>query len=86
MLGRKCNCILQNQNNCINFAMTLRREALLEPESGRSLHSEKRLLRLILGYQKCGNFSTIVRNEVTVDVSGMVACSWMDYIVSVCPF
>lgn len=33
---------------------------------------KKRLLRLILGYQKCGNFLTIVKNEVTVDVSGMV--------------
>ena len=29
-------------------------------------------LRLIHGYQKCGNFSTIVRNEVTVDVSGII--------------
>lgn len=29
-------------------------------------------LRLILGYQKCGSFSTIVKSEATVDVSGMI--------------
>ena len=50
--------------------VTLRRGRFYRRAVGGHYINESVDLRLILGYQKCGNFSTIVKNEVTVDVFG----------------
>ena len=43
-----------------------------KPERGRSLHNESVYRRLILGESGMWQFQNFVKNEVTVDVSGMV--------------